>query len=137
MLKEFPVEQLKIKSVFYEFTQTIEDEQDAEFEIRVDFESIKVEGEALEPSIEFLGFSSPQLEEAVFTKGVRFTDTDELEPASIYFQHVHNPIDLKAFKITKGEATETIELTLHFDFDYEATDYKSQSRFFVFELKKE
>lgn len=127
MHQPFPFEKLIVKSIFYEFTQEIEDEQDAEFELVIEFEPFEVEGEEHELRLEFVGFSNPVLEKHVFSDGFVFSEDDELEPSSIYLQSVHNPIDLKKLKINREGDNETFEIELFFDFEYERTDYKSHT----------
>ena len=125
MQKDFPFEKLKVTAIFYEFTQDIEDVQDAEFELIIDFEPFEIDGQEFTMKLEFVGFSNPQLEKNVFLKGCTFNDEDELEPSSIYFQSVHNPIDLKKLKIERKEKLEIFEIELLFDFEFENTDYKN------------
>lgn len=135
MQKEFPFEKLKVKEVFYVFTQEIEDEQDAEIELIVEFEPIKVEDEKLNLKLEFVGFSNPEMENRVFLDGYNFSDDDKIEPSSIYLQSVHNPIDLKALKIERKQDIEIITIELYFDFEYERTDY--QNRLLKVQFEKE
>ncbi|MEL6672795.1 MAG: hypothetical protein AAFR61_11410 [Bacteroidota bacterium] len=134
MNKEFPFDNLKISEVYYEFTQET-DEQDAEIELVVKFEPFMLEGEEVSPAFQFLGFSSPRMEQSVFSDGYHFSEEDGLEPSTIYFQSVHNPVDLKALRIEKQGEAEVISFDLFFDFEYEGTGYKSESRKFVFEKK--
>lgn len=135
MQKKFPFEQLILKDVFYKFTQEIEDEQDAELELIIEFESIEIEGQKLNFKLEFLGFSNPEIEKSVFSNGYNFSGDDEIELGSIYLQSVHNPIDLKLLKIEKRHHIEIITIELFFDFEYENTDYKNH--LLKIQLKKE
>lgn len=136
MQKEFPFENLSVRDVFYEFTDEIENEQDAEIEIIIEFEPIKILEEEIELRLEFIGFSNEDLKASVFLEGYNFTEDDELEPASVYLQSVHNPIDLKKLKIEKKENLEIIEMELFFDFEYGQTDFKSHLHKIKFEKRK-
>jgi len=133
MQKYFPFNKLKVKEVFYEFTQEIEDEQDAELELLIEFEPFKIDNHELAIKLQFLGFSSPEIERSVFSNGYNFNEDNQIEPSSIYFQSVHNPIDLKFLKIEKKQKLEIITIELFFDFEYEKTDYKNHSLKIQFE----
>ena len=135
MKKDFPLEMLKISNVFYEFTQE-NDKHDAEIELIIEFEPIKIDGHEINPKFQFIGFSNPALEKSVFLSGYNFTDEDYLEPSSIYFQSVHNPVDLKALRIEKKDGKEIIFIDLFFDFEYEQTEYKNEKLNLTYEIKK-
>ena len=133
--KEFPFDKLKVKEVIYEFTQEIEDEQDAEIELVVEFEPIEFEGQILNLKLEFVGFSNPEMEHGVFTNGYNFNDDDEIEPSSIYLQSIHIPVDLKSLKIERKQNMEIFTIELFFDFKYERTE--SQNRLLKVQFEKE
>ena len=125
MQKKFPFQELKVMDVFYEFTQEIENDPDAELELIVDFNAIYVEGQTVNCKLEFIGLSSSEIEEKVFSDGYRFDEGDEIEPSSIYIASVHNPVDLKFLKIERMKNEEVVTVELYFDFEYEGTDYKN------------
>ncbi len=121
------MDKFKVEDIHYEFTREIEDEQEAEIEFVIKFSPLIQDRQNLEPSLEFVGFSTSEMGSRVFSAGYEFSDDDDIEPSSVYFQSVHNPVDLKWLRIEKQEAFELIEFELFFDFEYENTDYGSQS----------
>jgi hypothetical protein len=134
-IKNFPLDSIRIEKISFEITKAIENIQDSELLFYLDLKPFEFEGNLIKGNLEFFAFSTNQMKRDIFKGGYIFQE-DEMEPASIYFQHVHNPIDLKKLKITKSEDSETFEIELYFDFEHEKTDYKSQSITLSFELKK-
>ena len=134
--KEFPFEKLRVKDIFYEFTQDIENVQDAEIELIIEFEPFNIEGEEFTLITEFVGFSNPDLERNIFSNGSTFKGKNEVDPSSIYLQSRHNPIRLNFLKIEKRDDLEIFEIELLFDFEYEQIDYKNHLYKIKYEKEK-
>jgi len=131
---EFPYDQLQLGAVRYEFTPEIEDEQDAEFELILEFQELMVGHQAIRPVMAFIGASNPEMEKQVFSEGYGFTEADDtLEPGTIYLESVHNPVDLKWLRIERLRDKRKITVELYFDFEYAGASFASKQLTLEFE----
>lgn len=134
MQEKFPSDKLILKNVNYEIPTNFKDDLDPEFEVILEFEKIKIDGNETEIKLEFYGFCTQKMIDAIYSSGYNFNNDMEIESSSVYIQSVHNPVDLKFLKIDKE--FDKIEFDLYFDFEYERTDYKNQKVKLEYKLDK-
>ena len=134
--KGFSCKKLKIDHAFFEINDAIENVQDAELSLTIHLKPFIFNGHYTETTVAFSGVCNPKMKEKIFSEtGYTFED-DEIEPSSIYIQHVHNPIELKKLTVKKGKKYYTIQSNLLFNFEYESSDYNNEDIAWEFKVKK-
>ncbi|WMX13079.1 hypothetical protein [Aureispira sp. CCB-E] len=118
------VASLDIIKVFYSITKKIEEEQDREIEIEIQFEPFLYQGQKTIWEVNFVGVVNLKIEKKIFSSQGYFFKEGDVESSSVYIKSVHSPVDLRWIKIDKERST--IELEILFDFEYEKTGLKNQ-----------
>ncbi len=118
--KDFTIKKLCLASTSFELTKE-------EFELTLVLKPFIYDDHFTETTLHFVGTCDASMSEQLFsTNGYSFKQ-DEIEPSSIYLQHVHNPVDLKKLRIKKGRTYNYIMVDLFFDFEYEQTDFNNEA----------
>lgn len=122
----FSAKKLKLQSAHLNLPDHSLSDRDPEFELTLDLAPFLFEGHYTETQLVFVGELTEEMEAQCFeTEG--YTFEEELEPASIYIQHAHNPIDLKRLALKRGRKYLTLEMELYLDVEYERTDYPNET----------
>ncbi|MFK8102617.1 MAG: hypothetical protein AB8G15_08830 [Saprospiraceae bacterium] len=136
LTSNFSIQKLKIASTFFEITEAIEDVQDSEIELTINLMPFLYDEHYTETTLQFLGFCNPALTRKIFSKeGYEFQE-EEIDPASIYVENVHNLVELKKLVIKAEKDFYLIKADLLFDFEGERTSYKNQTIHWEFKTNK-
>ncbi|MEO1513542.1 MAG: hypothetical protein AAFV95_00975 [Bacteroidota bacterium] len=122
----FRPDRLQLEEVSCEITPYIEDEQDSELVLELVFEPFRYKDNLVHPDMEFIAFSSPEIEAQVFSPAGWECD-EEVEGSSIYLENIHHPVDLKWLKMERGEEETIVHFRLFFDFSADSEVFESAS----------
>ena len=123
--RNFSAKKLKVENASFEITEEINDNEDSELILTIELKPYLYEGRVIETKMEFIAPTYNEMKKNLFTEdGHSFTG--ENVSSSIYIQDVHNPVDLKRLKISKGKKYYNLVADLHYDFEYENTTYANE-----------